>query len=355
LAKTKLLELDIVRAIAILAVLTIHGTSEATVDLQSGSLAQSLYLAVNKLSNFAVPVFIFLSGVVLFYRYSGDWSARQALVFYRKRIQQIVIPYLIWSLFYYLYNQWLYDRANLHFHWNEFLDLLPWADASYHLYFIIIIVQFYLLFPLLMSLCASFGWFRRWFWLLGILVQAVFVAIHHWGSPIEHFSSLCVDYFSLFTLGGFIGLYYEDFIAWINRRYFFVLPAAVLCGVIFMMCFQLEERELLHVSTLWYHLLFTLYAMLAGMCFIWIGRWLLRHAPKVSKAFLALGAASFGIYLVHPAVLSYWHIRYLPEQIYSYHVYTLAGFLLVLFVPWLLVYIYGKLAPAVFRGIKRKA
>ncbi|TBL75066.1 acyltransferase [Paenibacillus thalictri] len=346
MAKTKLLELEIVRAFAILAVLLIHGTSEATVELELGGAGQSIYLGINKLSNFAVPVFLMLSGLVLFYRYSGDWSGKQALVFYRRRIQQIVIPYLVWSLFYYFYDQWLYNDSSvpLHFDGEEFLDLLPWADASYHLYYIIIIVQFYLLFPLLMWGCTALGWFRRWLWLIGAVIQAAAFSYNHWGPGIDHFSSLCIDYFSLFALGGSIGMYYETFIAWMNRYYGWVIALAMVCGVVFAAMFELEQLELLAVSGLWYALLFVLYAMFACVAFIWIGRWLLAHTPGLARVLIGLGAASFGIYLVHPAVLSYWRTHFMRVQETSYDLFVIAGFLLSLIVPWLLASGYGKIS-----------
>ncbi|WP_248930497.1 acyltransferase [Paenibacillus hamazuiensis] len=349
MAKRKLIELDIVRAIAILAVLTIHGTSEATVELPSGSIGQSIYLAINKLSNFAVPVFIFLSGLVLFYRYSGDWGARQAAQFYRKRIQQIVIPYLIWSFFYYIYDQWLVDRTRIRLDWREFAELLPWSDAAYHLYFIVIIVQFYLLFPLLMTLCARFVWFRRLLWLVGLTIQVVFYEIQRYGYSFEHSASLCATYFSLFTLGGFIGLYYDAFVAWLGKHIGWIAPAALLCGGAFMMLFELEQWKGIYLPAIWYELLFNLYPILASAAFIWFGRLLTVRVPRLSQALLALGAASFGIYLVHPSVLSFWRTYFLPEQVGGYHVYTVTGFLLSMIIPWLLVLGYGRMSRVVMQ------
>ncbi len=74
--KEKLHELDYVRSFSILAVLMIHVTADATVMLAVDSLPWRGYVSLNKLSNFAVPAFIILSGIVLFYRYNNDWSLR---------------------------------------------------------------------------------------------------------------------------------------------------------------------------------------------------------------------------------------------------------------------------------------
>jgi peptidoglycan/LPS O-acetylase OafA/YrhL len=348
MAKSKLLELEIVRAFAILAVLTIHGTSEATVEIPVGSLGQAFYLGINKLSNFAVPLFLLLSGIVLFYRYDGDWGWRQAAVFYRKRIQQIVIPYLIWSLFYYIYDRWMWGPQDSGFSWSEFISLLPWSDAAYHLYFIIIIAQFYVVFPLLMSLCTLFPLVRRYIWVVGLLIQGGFYSYNHWIEPIDHMASLCTTYFLVFSVGASLGLGYENAAAWIKRHIGWLIPLALASGVSFMLLFQIEQKYEISIDGLWYELLFNLYPIAIACVFIWIGRLLIAWKSVLVKPLLSLG-----VYLVHPAVLTYWRVEVLPVQVYNYHVYTLCGFLLSIVISWLVVYLYGRTFRSLFRRTSR--
>ncbi|WP_051240389.1 hypothetical protein [Paenibacillus alvei] len=56
--RERIQELDAYRALAIMAVLAIHATSEA-LAATIGTRAYPLYLLVNTFSKFAVPVFIF--------------------------------------------------------------------------------------------------------------------------------------------------------------------------------------------------------------------------------------------------------------------------------------------------------
>ena len=139
--------LELFRGLAILAVLMIHVTSYPVVMLPMHSTLYPLYHIVNTFSHFAVPAFIFLSALVMFYQYDDarkhNWSS-----FYFKRFQVIAIPYLLWSIFYYALVIHI-EGKTIGESWLSFLTHLLIGSNYAHLYFIVVIVQFYLLFPLL--------------------------------------------------------------------------------------------------------------------------------------------------------------------------------------------------------------
>lgn len=95
--KKNIVELNVVKAVAILAVLLIHVSADPRIHVPWGSASAPFYMVANQLSMFAVPVFIMINGLVLFYRYHDDWNFPQAIQFYKKRLKFIVIPYLVWS------------------------------------------------------------------------------------------------------------------------------------------------------------------------------------------------------------------------------------------------------------------
>lgn len=334
--KPKLFELDLVRAIAILAVLIIHATANATVELQWGtSHTAPFYLALNAFSVFAVPVFVFLSGLVLFYQYADSWNGKQILGFYGKRIQFILVPYLVWSFAYYVVYQWMNNKT-ITIDWADFASKLVWAEIGYHLYFMIIIMQFYLLFPILMTLVQRFSWLKRNIALVGVVIHLGFYSYHVWVQPFLHNATLLTTYLALFTIGGAIGMNYERFVAAAHRLWW-VFGLAVAFGFMYLLLIILSYDEVGY-GPIPYEILYNGYAILVSISLLWISRMVVRSESLIVRWLKNIGIMSFGIYLIHPLLLGWYQQLYVdltPKP--NYHLFNLVGYLFILIVSWLIV------------------
>jgi len=80
-------EIDILRAIAILGVLSIH-VSAYFVYMKDITLLTFFYVSIDILSHFAVPLFVFISGFVLFNKYHDHMSY---IKFCKSRIKTIIL------------------------------------------------------------------------------------------------------------------------------------------------------------------------------------------------------------------------------------------------------------------------
>lgn len=341
LAKPKLSEIDIVRAIAIIAVLIIHGTSGAT-QLPLGTVSQALFFILNKASLFTVPLFIWISGVVLFYTYYDRWKPGMSRVFWTKRLQKIWIPYVLWSLFYYLYNQFMF-HGNIRFDVIYFFKLLLSGNASYHLYYMVIIVQFYLLFPLLITAAQRFPWVRQGLILIGLAIQAAAYIFHHWVYPLPEYTSLFLSYSALFAFGAFMGIHYAAIVAWSYRYKTWLWSFMLLSGASFVGMLFLQQYGLVSIENTWFELVLLLYCLTVPLCCIQWARQRLASS-RLSNALSALGTASFGVYLAHPALLTLWdRIAPSQERIWLYDLHTVASILIGLLGSWLLVKLYASI------------
>lgn len=354
--KSKIPELDFVRAFAIIAVVLIHSTSEATVIPESGSLTQIFFYTVNKLGAFAVPVFIILSGIVLFYRYFDQWKASDSLTFYKKRIISVVYPYLAFSLLYYFFYQYLYN-GKIFFDSRAFLDLLPLGDAAYHLYYMIIIIQFYLLFPIFITLAKQSRLFERYLILIGLLIQGGFYVYIHWfNTTIPNRASISLTYFALFLIGAAIGIHYSKISAWIERNLKWIILLTILIAITHVGMHSAGTYWRIKIENTWYMLVYNAYALLMTIALIGIGKWILKRSPMLSKPFIRLGKVSFGVYLVHPAVLSSYKM-YFPASggTLAFSLNVFIGFIAALFGTWLIVEAYYLIKQTIRPSKKRPA
>ena len=139
--KNRMPELDYVRVLAMLGVVTIHVTGAFVYQDSAHTLAgMNLAFLLNQIVRFAVPMFMVLSGASL-----GFGEKKSCGRFWKARFFKLLPPYLIWSLLHWGF----YHRLQS---WEGLGSALLWGTASAHLYFIIITLQFYLLYPVLRTL-----------------------------------------------------------------------------------------------------------------------------------------------------------------------------------------------------------
>ncbi len=141
-------EIEYLRGFAILAVIVVHVSVFFTEAARFDALA-AVNLALYISMHFAVPLFLFISGFVLALRYSGHYSLRR---FYRKRFLTIGPPYFLYTAVYVLLPALgaLYLTGVLQLPSpGEAAAAFLTGMAHYHLWFFVLIAQFYLLFPLI--------------------------------------------------------------------------------------------------------------------------------------------------------------------------------------------------------------
>jgi surface polysaccharide O-acyltransferase-like enzyme len=143
-------ELDVLRALGALAVVVLHASAGELTAACAERHADFVFLIPNVAARFAVPAFIILSGMGLF---ASD-RHESYLRFLQRRMSRLLPAYLAWSLIYVV----AMPRQPARDLPQQVLGDLLTGDASYHLYFVPVVVRLYLLYPLVRYIALRVPW-----------------------------------------------------------------------------------------------------------------------------------------------------------------------------------------------------
>ncbi len=135
-------ELDFLRGISIIGVLLIHGMNNITWVARNDQFSVNYAMFWNQFSRFCVPIFIFVSGLLLVYHYQHSFNY---WVFLKKRLVHLLPPYLFWTALSIIISLDKWGPITVERIWRT---VVFGQGYYYHLYFIPLIFQFYLLAPL---------------------------------------------------------------------------------------------------------------------------------------------------------------------------------------------------------------
>jgi surface polysaccharide O-acyltransferase-like enzyme len=155
--KENVFSVELLRVVSIAAVVLIHTTTRVLEFTKYDLNGFPFALFLNQAARFAVPMFFLISGFVLEHGYHHN---ENFLVFFKKRVDKILLPYLFWSFIYYFF---VYKEHSM-----NFAEALISGNSSYQLYFIPTLIIFYFFFPLIHGM---FRFLSKWYVLilLGIL------------------------------------------------------------------------------------------------------------------------------------------------------------------------------------------
>lgn len=137
-------QVDVVRLLTFSAVIAVH-TLAFTEQPDNRAVAGAMMLL-----QYGREVFFALTGFVLIW---STWGRPLFLrSFWRKRITYVAVPYVAWSAIYYAYTVW--GPAHAPFSLATFGWDLLYGGAQYHLYFLLVTLQLYLAFPLIIRFVA---------------------------------------------------------------------------------------------------------------------------------------------------------------------------------------------------------
>ncbi|MMZ50532.1 putative poly-beta-1,6-N-acetyl-D-glucosamine export protein [compost metagenome] len=304
--KQRLYKFDDIRAFAALSVIAIHATAPYVTE-------EIIGFVWNQLMRYAVPLFIILSGFLLYYadRKKGTVHYGQ---FMRKRLTKIFIPYVIWTIVYTLFKmrEEIADRGAeaLPDVGGALLSFLFDGSAFVHLYFLIIMFQLYLLYPVLrlwMKHRANQALFVSFF--CTFLTQT-WVYIHDitkWGVQIPQVTRFLPVWLFFFVLGMYTARHKEGWEAWLRRNGLLVAVCWLVSIVLLLVDSRITETYGASIKPTVVLYTVTSYFLFYYIC---MGR---RRWQKQGEGFVQwLSTQSFLVFLLHPLILTV--LRILPRE-----------------------------------------
>lgn len=310
ITKSRLTFVDVAKGIGILCVVALHSSNRSSRAFAThGDDQWWTLLVINRLMAFAVPMFLSISAFL--------WARSQAAKATdsegtRKRVTAILHPYLVWS-FIFLVLRVTVERTP-----GEDLskvlgpaDLaisLAWGKAAFHLYFMSVLLQAALVFPLMiwparrvsfLSICA-----------LGFLVQSLVFFVNskvqyrhvEFAGMLPFPGSSVLWYLSSLLPATWLGLHWPVARHRLKQLLGVSALIAVLGGVPFLWL-QMQDAKLIPTNgTLenWSQQIFVFGAGLAVIATLALSA---DGVVRSSKWLTWLGAASLQFYLLHPIVM----------------------------------------------------
>ncbi|MGQ0481801.1 MAG: acyltransferase [Pseudonocardia sp.] len=309
----RLRQLDALRVLTCLSVVLVHSIGAYSPDLPGPGAATALL-------HYSREIFFFVSALVLVRTYvprlGPDGKLADEAGFRRRRMRLIGIPYLLWTALYLLVWVW-HVRATEPM--LRVLDELPmrfWylvvtGNGSYHMYFLLVTLQFAVIFPAVLALLTRTQGRHGRVLAVATVIQAATLAAYHWVQvPDEGWRMLLGDS-SLFAYqlwlvaGALAGLHLERMHDWITGHRALVLASVPVTGALLLWAYwvQVPSRGAMVAGTPLQPVMVLWSASMLGALYLVADR-LARLRGALARSVFDYGAQlSFGVYLAHPLLL----------------------------------------------------
>lgn len=298
-AAPRLTMVDTFRGISILEVVTHHTTGVGLKYATQGTLLYDILLILNRTLHFAVPAFLFLSAVVLTQSLLKRFDMKR---YFWRRVSRSAWPYLLWStiyVFWYVYSgqrpvETLYDP-------ERWLFYFQYGKASYHLYFLLVALEAYIVLPLLLPLARKKPSFSAVL-IVGLLLQMGIYLLNRSVLHVRFPASTIFWYMLPLFLGAAVGARFNEYWDWWKNRW------GMLMVVLFLVYFTYMPLALNYVkdvpvTPVIYSGLSWAFTALMALTIMGLAFWVEKKSPLLKGVLATLGTVTLPIYLIHPALL----------------------------------------------------
>ena len=312
-------EIDFINVLLCLLVMLIHILSYSISTLDKTSVWYAAVLMPSRLASFVVQGFIFISALKYSMRYCGKQnSGFKYPSFMKSRVKTVIAPYILWNIIFYLalipLGYFILSTGSI----KAICTYIVRGDMISHFYFVVVIVQFYLLMPLWLKLTDNFNGM-----MLCVISMCIMVLFGRYASGFRYNDRIFLKYIFYWIWGCTAGRNYERFIHILDKNKgkllitFSIFAFADSFGLYINNTVGIiPVMEYIHIA----------YCIFAIMLVFMLG---IKFSGIVDKTVLSVvNRQSYNIYLSHCLVLYYCNYLLNYFGIYSAKAMLLARFVL---------------------------
>lgn len=301
-----LYEIDVLRVLTFACVIAVHVISHTV------TAGDRPMLVVLGLVHFTREVFFALTAFVLVYSYQRRPQPMRR--FWPRRFLLVGVPYLVWSAVYVAYNDAFSPPTSIGAALLAYLIAVVTGTAAYHLYFLLVTMQVYLLLPLILRLVRVTR--KHHVLLLAAALALQLVVVGAWiyvpglTSRLGNIpNATFVSYVFMIVAGAVAADHAEPFLAWLRTGRRSIAAILVISAVASVAVFVVQWHAgfsdqggvapLQPIEVVW--------ATAVGLMFLAIGAgWSDHRVPGgfLDRSLATASDLSFGVFLVHPLVIA---------------------------------------------------
>ncbi len=333
MVKERFFSIDILRAVAIFAVIAIH--------VFSFNLTSPLNTWVWNYLHFIIVAFLFCSGFVLFAKYKDmDLHFRSVTTFYKKRLIRIVMPFYIYLVIHYTLTYLFpsfFSGLGLKFSWGYLLDSVILLDGVNLNWLPLLFVMMALLFPLLLY------FYKKNSLLFGVYIAAGVASLFYFSVtvfPYQYYRYVMWLPWSLFFLLPWYYYQYRNTMFGIKKNLILSLCASIFFFVLFIIWQYLEKPMNLIDNKYPPNLFYVTYELAGTSMILALTNFPFWKNKFLSQIILFLSRFSYALFFVHYICID---IVLQTQKTIGFHLSVWAQLCIVVLMSTSLVYFYSRM------------
>lgn len=361
-----LYEVDLMRCIFIFGVLANHTTSTFTAAAVTNSWAYDFLVSTHLILHFTRMGFMFVTGLVLFLGYYHKPSINY-WTFWKKRYKGSGIPYIFWMGFFLLMTALVTGTTLTFGNWLRTLVLGLLYGNYFYLYYILVTMQLYLIFPVMVWMYKKTSGHHGLVLIISGLLQLAFLFFvkyqlphldtSNWPYWIRNYGINVFAYQFYFMAGAFVAIHYQAFTEWLqkSRRWIYGITIILAIGTLGLYQYNVQVLHLnRHYANLIHQPYLMFYASFMILTIIALSQQYAQHRQEpnwqpFTKAVDLSSKLSFGVYLTQTASLALLAgcLGLIQNHLSSLSLLMLLpfGYLIALGGAWMISYFCFKVPP----------